>query len=92
MSDTNTPLPFEGDPVVESLGMGGGAGDPLDAGGDAIDIGQDTEIDAAGDGAEPAEGERTADEGRISTAGNDEPTDAAPATQDSAAAETNALP
>ncbi|RWZ51522.1 hypothetical protein ELQ90_05265 [Labedella phragmitis] len=91
MSDTNTPLPFEGDPVVESLGMGGGAGNPLDPGGDAIDIGEDTEIDAAGDGAEDV-GERTADEGRIPVSGNDEPTDPAPATQDSAAAETNGMP
>ncbi|RWZ61580.1 hypothetical protein ELQ92_11460 [Labedella populi] len=91
MSHTNTPLPFEGDPVVESLGMGGGAGEPLGPGGDAIDIGEDTEIGAAGDGADAADG-HTADEGRIPTSGNDEPTDAAAARQDSAAAETNGQP
>ncbi len=81
MSDVNTPLPFEGDPVVEQAGTGGSS----------IDVGQDTEIDAAGDGADEI-GERTADEGRISADANDQPTDAAPATQDSAAGDTNGLP
>lgn len=73
MSDASTPLPFEGDPVVEALGM-----DP-----------------GAGDGAHDADGptgDRTRDEGPAATPGTDEPTDAAPATQDSAAAETNGLP
>jgi hypothetical protein len=74
MSDVNTPLPFEGDPVVE----------PQSGGGDAIDIGQDTEIDAGGDAG--------ADAGRIPTSGNDEPTSVGLAHQDSAAAEANGQP
>jgi hypothetical protein len=92
MSDTNTPLPFEGDAVVESLGMGAGSGDPLGSSGNAIDVAQDTEIDAAGDGADGTTGEHTPDEGRIPVSGNDEPTDAAAGFQDSVAGESNDLP
>lgn len=75
MSNQDSTLPFEGEPVVEALGMDGVASDPGAESGDAIDVAEDTEIDAADVGSD----------GRA-------PSDAAPATQDSAAAETNGLP
>ena len=80
MSDVNTPLPFEGDPTV---------GDPLDATGDAIDVGQDTTIDDAGG---DDVGDDAGDEDDRATEGDAGIGDAAPAGQDSAAAEANGLP
>jgi hypothetical protein len=82
MSDQHSSLPVEGEPVVDALGMDGVASDPGSESGDAIDVAQDTGIDAAGDGGET--------DGPAIPA--HEPSDAAPATQDSAAAETNGLP
>lgn len=55
VSDVNTPLPFEGDPTV---------GDPLDATGDAIDVGQDTTIDEAATTEEDARDETPAESRR----------------------------
>jgi hypothetical protein len=82
MSDQDSSLPFEGEPVVEALGMDGAAIDTGSESGDTIDESQDTESGAAGDSGEP--------DGPSIPA--HEPSDAAPAMQDSAAAETNGLP